>query len=189
MLKNILKYKYIYVFIIILALIGFLSGILYYNIQPSSIKEETKELLNIKEQLSIKTNNIIKRTKDNSKILISSILIIPEYKNILQSFKKPFEIGFIFSLLSSYSYKLSIIYIGTYHILPFIFTLILIRVSISLSYSITKTLIKRDRKSLTRLNILLKKYIIVLTISCLYEIIIFFFSKNINGYLMAFINI
>lgn len=187
MAKNIVKYKIIYLFIIILSLTGFISGIIYYQIQPQYLKEETKELLNIKEELSSPVNNIKKSVKNSGTILLNSILIITQYKNLFNIFYKPFEIGFIFNLLKSYNFKLAIIYNLIYQLLPYIFSIILIRIGLTISISIIKLIIERSNQNKKHLFLLIKKYLIITAILLIYELIISFFSTNINSYLMTFL--
>ena len=43
MINLIKKYKYIYVFLITISIIGFISGNLYFEIQPQNIKSDIKE--------------------------------------------------------------------------------------------------------------------------------------------------
>ena len=99
----------------------------------------------------------------------------------------PFEIGFIFSFLTTYNLKFAIIYTLFYYLIPLLLSIILIRLSISLTYNIIKYLFKKER-TIKRVIILInKKYLILSIITLLYEIIITIFSTNLNGYLMTII--
>ena len=170
MAKNIVKYHSIYLFISILTLIGFITGLCYYKVQNDSIKQNIKESINIEKDLSSGTNNILKRTKSSVNILINSFLIITQLSNISNVFIKPFEIGFISSFLSTYNFKLSIIYTTIYHIIPLLFSLILTRISITISINIIKLLIKRDKKTFKHLKLIFLKYILITSFLLIYEI-------------------
>lgn len=188
MTRLVAKYHSIYLFIGTLSLIGFITGYFYYRVQEDSIKTEIIESINIEETLSEGFNNIFKRVKDYSILFGSSFLIIFIFSNVFKCFTIPFEIGFIFSLLSIYKWKFSIIYMGIYYIIPFLFMLILIRISFSLSISIVKYLIFRDSKLLRYIKVQCFKYLIIVFIAIFYEFIISIFSYNINLYLMTFIS-
>lgn len=177
----------IYLFIIVLSLIGLSTGYLYYETQSPSIKEELTAKINIKEDLSHGVNNIPKRLKIILKTLIYSITIIPVIINIFNIFYYPFQIGFILSLLETFSIKLSLIFITIYHLIPLIFTLILIRVSFKITKNIIELIIFKDKLSIKNIKSNLKQYILVSLILLFYEFIILIFSTNINLYLVTFI--
>ena len=61
MTKTIKKYKNIYVFILVLSLIGLSTGYLYYQTQSKTTKEELVNKLDIKESLKYGVNNLNKR--------------------------------------------------------------------------------------------------------------------------------
>lgn len=187
MLKVLKKYHNIYIFILILSLIGLSTGYMYYEVQTSTTKQELTTSINIKEELSSGVNNIPKRFKIISKTLINSITILPQIINIFNIFYIPFETGFILNLLESFSIKFSLIYISIYHIIPLLFTLILIKISLSLSKSIIELLLFKDKLSIKNLKLHLKKYFLVSIIYLLYELLILIFSTNINSYLVTFI--
>ncbi len=187
MLNTIKKHKYSYLFITILSTIGFISGIIYYQIQPKHIKAETKEILNIKEELNIRQNNIIKSLKNNTSILFYTISVIFIFKNIINIFYKPFEIGFIFSLLNTYNKKFSIIYTLFYNLPAIIISLILIRISFTIIIKISNYIITKNKKVKREIITQLKKYIIILMIELIYQIIIYIISPQINSYLMTFL--
>lgn len=177
----------IYLFIIILSLIGLSTGYLYYETQSPSTKEELITKINIKEDLSHGVNNIPKRLKIILKILIYSITILPILINIFNIFYYPFQIGFILGILESFSIKLSLIFLTIYHIIPLLFTLILIRISIKLSKNIIELLIFKDKLSIKSIKHNLKQYLLVTIILLFYEFLIIIFSTNINSYLVTFI--
>lgn len=187
MVRNIVKHHNIYIFILVLALTAFITGRIYYKVQSKETKETIKETIAISEDLSYPTNNILKRFKDTSLILISGIFIITQIFNIFKIFSMPFEIGFIYSFLKSYSFKLAIIYTTLYQIIPLIITLVLIRISITISLSIIETIVFRKRITILKIKKLLKKYILIFAFLILYEIIIAIFSLNINAYLLTFL--
>lgn len=187
MAKNIIKYQSIYLFIIILTAIGFISGNIYYHIQKTETKNYIKEEIDIKKDLAKPTNNIKKRLKVSFVILISGIFIISQFFNIIKIFYEPFQIGFIFSFLKTYNPKLPIIYTTVYHIIPLLFYLILIRISITISKDIIKLIITKNQKDLKHLKLIIKKYLLITAFLLFYEFIISLFSSNINGYLISFI--
>lgn len=187
MVRNIVKHHNIYIFIIVLALIAFISGRMYYKVQPKETKESIKETIAIEEDLTYSTNNIFKRVKDSFLILISGIFIVTQIFNIFKIFKMPFEIGFVYSFLKSYSFKLAFIYTTLYQIIPLIITLILIRISITISFNLIKAIIYRKRTTIQKIKRLFKKYLIIFAFLLLYEIIIAIFSININTYLLTFL--
>lgn len=189
MAKNILKYHNIYLFIITLSLIGFISGFVFYKVQSIETKNSIKEAINLEEELSSGNNNIIKSIKNSSCILINSIFIITIIINISNIFIKPFEIGFIFSFLNTYNLKFSIIYSFFYLIIPLIFSFILIRIGLTISTNIINLLITKEKRKFTHLKLLFIKYFIVSFFIVLYELIIAIFSSNINSYLMTFLQL
>lgn len=189
MTKLISKYKNIYIFLITLSLIGLLSGYFYYQIQPSPTKSEIKENLNIKENINGRINNITKRLKETTKILVYSILVTPIIINLFNIFYKPFEIGFIFNALSTYNTKLSLIYTISYLTIPFIISLILTRISITILYNLIKYLLIKDKCSKKAIKVSIRKYILFFIISIIYEIIIIILSPYINTYLMTFFSL
>lgn len=187
MAKNIARYKIIYLFIITLSLTGFISGMIYYQLQPNSIKEETKTTLNIEAELKAKVNNIKRSTLKSIEIFIFSTLLITQIKNLFYIFYKPFEIGFIFNLLKSYNLKLAVLYNLFYQIIPFLFAIILIKIGLTISRNTIKLLFERTNQNKKRQITLIKKFLLITLILIVYEIIISFFSSNINSYLMTFI--
>ncbi len=187
MTKLLSKYKNIYIFLITLSIIGIISGYIYYQIQPKSIKTEIKESFEIKENLDKRINNTKRDIPPALKIIISSILVIPIIISIFHIFYKPFEIGFIFNLLSAYNIKLSIIYSLTYLIIPFIIVLFLTRISITFSYNLYKHILIRDTKSKSIYKSSIKKYLLLTFFLLIYEILIIIISPIINSYLMTFL--
>ena len=188
-MKKLNKYKYIYLFIVVLALIGFISGYFYYNVQSSSTKEDIINKININEELSTTTNNTFKRLKETSIYLISSITIIPEVINIFNIYYEPFQVGFIFNILNSYNLKFSLLYTLIYHLIPLLFKLILIRITMTITYSFIKYIFKKNKKDKNKTIILIKKYLLISFFLLFYEFIIFIFNANIHSYLMTFLNI
>lgn len=178
----------IYLFILILSFIGLSTGYTYYQVQSPTIKEELISKINLKEELSGGVNNIPKRIKTIIKTISNSILIIPQIINIFNIFYIPFQTGFILNLLDTYSLKFSLIYISIYHIIPFIYNVLLIKISLSISKSIIELLIYKDKLSIKSIKHNLKKYLIISILYLFYEFIILIFSSNINSYLVTFIN-
>lgn len=101
-LKKLFKYRNVYVFIIILATIGFISGYIYFRVQPQDVKDNIISSYNINENLDKRVNNIKKRLINNGKILGFSVLIIPSVLNVFNIFYEPFQIGFIFNIFNDH---------------------------------------------------------------------------------------
>ena len=181
------KYKNIYVFIIILSLIGFISGYKYYDIQEEDIKTSAISSLNIKENLKKPINNILKNGKKSLKPIIYSAIIITQPISIINIFYEPFQIGFVFNLLNTYNIKFSMIYIFTYHLIPLIILLFLIKVSFTISKYLIKFIIWKNINDKKHLLLIIKKYFIILSFELIYDIVILFFSSNINSYLISII--
>ncbi len=189
-MKKLNKYKYIYLFIVILSLIGLLSGYFYYNAQSETTKEEIITQINIEEELQeTTTNNILKRIKETSTYLICGLTVIPEPINIFHLYYEPFTTGFIFNTLKTYNLKFSLLYTTIYHLIPTLFKLILIRITMTLSYTISKYLFKKQKKDRHRIKILIKKYLLLSCMLYFYEFILFIFNTNIHRYLMTFLHI
>lgn len=176
-----------YLFILILSIIGLSTGYIYYETQSSTIKEELTTKINIKEDLSSGVNNIPKRLKTIIKTFLYSILIIPIIISIFNIFYYPFQIGFILNLLDTFSIKLSLIYISLYHIIPLVFTLILIRISIKISKNIIELLIFKDKLGIKEIKRNIKHYLYTSIVLLFYEFLILIFSSNINSYLVTFL--
>lgn len=184
-MKKLNKYKYIYLFIVILSLIGFISGYCYYTIQEKSTKEEIIERINIKEEITATTNNIPKRLKESFICFISSITIIPEVSNIFKIYYEPFQTGFIFNVLKYHGTYFSFIYTLIYYLIPLLFKLILIRITMTITFNIIKYILKREHKAKKYIKVLIKKYIVITLILLFYEFVVFIFNANINSYLMT----
>lgn len=187
-MKKLNKYKYIYLFIVILGTIGLLSGYFYYNAQNDQIKETIHNTINIEEELSSTTNNIFKSLKDSSIYLVSSITIIPEAINIFNIYYEPFEVGFIFNTLKPYSLKFTSLYTLIYYLVPLLFKLILLRLTMTITYTIIKYIFKKQKSEQKKLKLLLKKYLLITFILIFYEFILFIFNANIHRYLMTFLH-
>ncbi len=187
MVRNIARYRNIYVFIIVLATIGFLSGFFYFKVQTQDMKNNIKETINIQDDLKSGFNNILKSGKKSLIILGSGCLIITSVFNVGKVFYEPFSIGFIFSFLCTYSVKMAFIYVVLYQFISFLFLLVLIRISFTIAIDVLKILLLRERKIIKHLKMMVMKYFIVAFLLLMYELIISIFSANINAYLMTFI--
>lgn len=186
-MKKLNKYKYIYLFIVVLSLIGFISGYMYYNIQSDNTKNEIINKIDITNELSTTTNNIPKRLKETSIYLLSSITIIPEISNIFKIYYDPFQIGFIFNTLKKYGIKFSFMYNLVYQLIPLLFKLILIRITITITSNIIRFIFKKDINLKRKIKLLIKKYLIISMTLYFYEFLVFIFNANINTYLMTII--
>ncbi len=178
--------RYTYIFLIIISLVGFISGFFYYKVQTKEVKTEIKETINLEESFSSGYNNVLKRTKKIGLIFIFSIFIITVVFNIGTIFIESFSMGFIFSFLSIYSIKMALIYVLFYIFIPLLFIVILIRIGLSITVNIVKCLMKRERMGKI-VKILGSKYLIIGGTLLVYEFLLSIFSYNINTYLMTFI--
>ena len=163
--------KNIYLFITILSFIGLISGYNFYKVSDKEIINN----INIEETIS-KRPKIINNVLEPITIITYSILIIPTIINVIKLFYKPFTIGYLIGLLNN---KVSINYIILFHIIPYIFQIILISIGIRITINLIKKIFIKN-KSIKRL---LKKYILITIIYYIYIIIIYIFSINIIPYL------
>ena len=177
----------IYLFILILSLIGLGSGYTYYQVQTIEIKNELITMIDLKEELSSGVNNIPKRFKVIIKTLINSLLVIPQLVNLFNIFYMPFQTGFVLNLLDDFSLKFSLIYIFIYHIIPIVFNLFLIKISFNISKALIELLLYRDKLGISILKRYLKRYVVLSFVFIFYEFIVWIFSSNINAYLVTFI--
>lgn len=189
MLTLIKRSKTTLIFFTIITLLGLISGYKFYTYQPLETQHSIQEQLNIEDNLSYKTNNILKDLKDILIIIISSVLIIPTIINIFNIFYKSFQIGFIFNILNNINTKLSITYLTIYKIIPYIFIIILTNKGLKISYNIIKYLITKNKDTSHKILTLLKQFIIISSILIIYEFIIFLYSEIINKYLITLLNI
>ena len=177
------------IFFSIITFLGLIAGYKFYTYQEQETKTKIIETLNIEENLSYKTNNILKDLKDIFIILISSILIIPTIINIFNIFYKSFQIGFLFNILNNISTKLSLTYLTIYKIIPFIFLTLLTIKGIKISYNILKYLITKNKEITNSILRILKQFIVLSSILIIYEFILFLYSEIINKYLITLLNI
>ena len=177
------------IFFSIITFLGLITGYKFYTYQEQETKTKIIETLNIEENLSYKTNNILKDLKDIFIILISSILIIPTIINIFNIFYKSFQMGFLFNILNNISTKLSLTYLTIYKIIPFIFLTLLTIKGIKISYNILKYLITKNKEITNSILRILKQFIVLSSILIIYEFILFLYSEIINKYLITLLNI
>lgn len=190
MITAIKKNKNIIAFFTILTFIGLITGYKFYSYQDENTKTKINETLDIKTNLSYKTNNILKDFKDILIIIICSILIIPSIINIFNIFYKSFQIGFLLNILNTINTKLSILYISIYKLIPFILITVLTKYSLNISLNIIKYFINKKNKN--NIDILRKniKHFAYISIALLiYEFILFLYSEIINNYLITLLNI
>lgn len=189
MITAIKKRKNVIIFYLIIIIIGLTSGYKFYSYQEGKTKQSIIERIDIKENLSYKTNNILKDFKDIIKILLYSVLIITLFINIFNIFYKSFQIGFLFNILKTFSTKLSIIYLITYKIIPLLFLIILTNKGYKLAKSIVAYIITKNKEKKQIIIANLKYFIITSFILISYEFIIFLYSEIINKYLLTLLNI
>ncbi len=187
MQKNILKYHNIYLFIIVLAFIGFLCGFFYYKVQSAEVKDNIKTTIAIEEDLGQGSNNIFKSIKKSFFVLGAGLLVLTQISNLIKIFYEPFEIGFIFSFLLHYNLKMAFIYTLLYHLIPLFFLFILIRISITISIDLIRLILVRSKKDFKHFKLILIKYLIIAGFLFFYEFIIALFSAQVNAYLLTLI--
>ncbi len=167
--------KNIYIFIVVISFVGLISGYNYYKTSNIDINQN----INIEETIT-KRPKIIKYIKEPIEILTFSILIIPSIINVIKTFYKPFTIGYLIAFIKEINFKLSLLYNLIYHIIPYILELILISISIRISINIIKSIFVRKLK----INILIKKYILISMLYYIYVLLIYIFSNNITAYIL-----
>ena len=181
------KYKNLYLFIAIVALIGLISGYIFSNYQTNETKTIITDSIDIKENLPTSRNKIIPTLKKDSLIFIFSLTPITGIINVIKIFYEPFTTGIIINIFKNYPLKFNLIYLNIYFIIPLLITLLIIKNSIILTYKITKSIITKDKTAKKNTLIILKKQILLTIISLIYEIIIWLYSGIINSYLITLI--
>ena len=189
MITAIKKRRNIIIFYLIITLIGLTSGYKFYSYQEEKTKQTIIEKIDIKENLSYKTNNILNDFKDILKILIYSTLLITLFINIFNIFYKSFQIGFLFNILNSLNTKLSIIYLSIYKVVPLIFLIILSNKGIKITKSIISYRLNKKKELKQNIILNIKCFISTSFILISYEFIIFLYSEIINKYLLTLLNI
>ena len=179
----------IIIFYSIITLIGLISGYKFYETQPTDTKTTIKEKLDIKENLSYKSNNILKSIKEILIIFICSITIIPCIINLFNTFYKTFQIGFLYNVLKQINIKLSLTYIAIYKLIPSILIIILTQIGFQITLNIIKTILSnKNNKYLNISRKKIKQFIIISTILITSELITFLYSEILNNYLLTLLN-
>lgn len=179
----------IIIFYSIITLIGLISGYKFYEIQPTDTKKTIQEKIDIKENLSYKSNNIFKTTKDILIILICSITIIPCIVNLFNTFYKSFQIGFLYNVLKQINIKLSLTYISIYKLIPYILIISLTQLAFQITLNIIKYILSnKNHKYLNILRKKLKQFMIISIVLIITELIIFLYSEFLNNYLLTLLS-
>lgn len=179
----------IIIFYSIITLIGLISGYKFYETQPSDIKTIIKEKIDIKENLSYKSNNIFKSIKDIIIVFLCSITIIPCVVNLFNIFYKSFQIGFLYNVLKQINLKLSLTYISIYKLIPYILTILLTQIGFQITLNIIKFLLSnKNNKYIYIIQKKLKLFIIISITIVTTELIIFLYSDFLNNYLLTLLN-
>lgn len=181
------RYRNIYIFIMVLALVGLMSGYKYYSVLDEELKIDCQERININEHLKKRHNGVGTACKDGFLILLSSVLVLPSIVNLVNIFYKPFVLGFLFNFFKTYGFKLSLIYNFVYYFIPLFFLLFLIKVGFTISSNIVLWIVKRNISYKRKVILLLKKYGIVFGFYLFYQIIVWIFSLALNGYFATLI--
>ena len=182
--------KNIITFFTIITYIGLITGYKFYSYQNTETKTKINETLDIKTNLSYKTNNLLKDSKDILLIIICSVLLIPSIINIFNIFYKSFQIGFLYNILNTINTKLSILYISIYKLIPFILITILTKYSLNISFNLLKYFInKKNKNNIDNLIRNIKHFTYISIALLIYEFILFLYSEIINNYLITLLNI
>ena len=187
MLQILKKHQSIYLFFIVLSLVGFISGFQYYSIQSDSLKSDIYEEYNLKDNLSVSNSNLWKSFRLVLTILLCGIFVLPQIFNLFGSFYYPFQLGFLFSFLHSIHYKLALRYFCFYHLFPFLCFILLLRISFSISKEVIGFFLYRKRKYFIRIQLLCYKYLFISFFYLLYQFVISIFSLSINNSLIPFL--
>ncbi len=186
--KTMLKYRPIYFFIIILSSIGIITGRQYYKNLTPEIKTSIKTEINFQKSLENRANNLPKRAKQATKIFVYSILILPAFLNVFEIYMSSFSLGIMFSVIASYKLKFKVIYLLFYNLIPWFLTLLLIKVSFTITKYLIKYLFnKKDQDNKKHLALILKKYLLLSIILFIYEFLILIYSPTLNNYLLSLI--
>ena len=177
------KYYYIYLFLTIFLMIGFVCGFLFCR---SSRVEES--FLNSFDSLSILNSNcspFIKDFKFVGLIICSSFIFILAPYLLFKMFINSFSIGFVFNLLLGHGFLFSFIFCFFYFVIPFIFLIFLTRVGVIVSKNLFLFIIKKNK--VLYLKKYLKKYLVLSIMLGIYELFLFLFSGFLNDFLLKLI--
>lgn len=182
--------KYVF-FMLVIVLLGIITGSLFIIILNSSDKMLVKEYIE-EYIISIDTNNLYNNLMLNfSSVILISIIGFTYFLfplNILILFYKSFVIGFsISSLIMVYKIKgvlLSIVYIIPHHILNILFLSLLTAFTAKLSIKMISHIIKRQSVDLRKY---LNKYLCMLLIVSILFILTTLYETYIIPHLIKFL--
>ena len=169
MVKMLLKHQYVYLFLFVLAIIGFESGYIYY----SSIDNNTKYELDTEYDFKVEKSSY--SFKVPFIILIDSILIIMQLLNFFYIFYLPFKYGFMFAYLLSINKSFAFINLFLYNLIPFLLMIILVRISVSITKNIISYILYKKRNYIIKIRLLFIKYLGIVFLYCIYGLIIRYF--------------
>lgn len=188
------KYKKMLLFILILFLMGFLFGIVYYTKQDDIIRETLiSSIANLRVDLaSSRINNILTHCLVSLGIMILSFTVIGIPLIYFYLFFEGLSIGFSFSIIVSvFGLKgilFCFLYFLFYKLLFLIFVIFLIMRSSRISRNMLGFIFYKDSRDLKN-NILvnLRKVMVIIFIIFLGDIVIYFLSGILNNVLIYFV--
>jgi len=182
MQKLILKHKNYLKFIVIILLLGLLTGIIYYSLLNNEIKDNIAEtLLNYN---NYRYNGIIKDLIIMSLLLVTSLFVIGIPCSLFYLFYESLSIGFLISIFFA-SFKFSgllyiLIYILINRVLLLILMIIFVRKVINISRYIIGFFIYRKETQIGNKIILnFEKSIYIIIFVLIINIFLYFFSSSI----------
>lgn len=179
------KYINIYTFIIVLTLVGFISGMKYYDYQKEEYKTELKESIDLQKAIE-NTPFIGHHVKNSFFIFLNSFLIVTHLFTVYELFYEPFSIGFIFGFLKSINSTIAFPYVLVYKLIPLLFGLIEIRVAFTISKNIIIFLLNRGNKVYrNHIKTLLKKYLLITSFKGIYLLILFIIHAPLTSYFIS----
>lgn len=188
------KYKKMLLFILILFLMGFLFGIVYYAKQDEVIRETLlSSIANLHTDLAnSRTNNILTHSLISLGIIILSFTVIGIPLIYFYLFFEGLSIGFSFSIIVSvFGFKgilFCFLYFLFYKLLFLVFIIFLIMRSSRISRNMLGFLFYKNSHDLKN-NILvnLRKVVVIFFILFLFDIGIYFVSAMLNNVLIYFL--
>lgn len=182
--KNFLN---IYLFLITIVLIALITGGCFYKVENRTSDSYIKEKVDINEYFNTRISHFKKTFIVSVEFLLCSILVFPIIMNVLKLFYEAFAIGFLFSYLLSYSFKGAFFYTFFVFVVPLLFNIIQVKISLSIFKKIIKLIVHREGRVIFLKKLILKYLVITFLLFC-YQFLIFMFSGFINSIFLSFIN-
>ena len=177
------KFFYIYLFLIIFLIIGFICGFLYYN--TGVVGEQSDSIIDISSILTSNATPLFKDLSFSFIIILSAFIVVILPYSFFKFFMFSFSVGFLFHLLLQFGFLFALLYILIYFTIPLFLLIIMFRIGINISKGIILFFIKRY--SIINLKKYIKKYLLLMIILFLYEVLLLLFSGIINCFLSSLI--